>query len=142
MDVDDVAGLDERVAETLAGPLPVCREEDHLAVADAGEDFKRQGAGDDGMNVIARADGSGPVGMPVVLNGGAAGENIFKLSLPAMAALIGDEAIEHGGGGGLLQIEVESGLNTESVFMDFVGAKALFELATDFLLEPWGDGGV
>ncbi len=40
MDIDDVAGLDEGVAEALAGPLPVGGEKDDLAGADAGDDFK------------------------------------------------------------------------------------------------------
>ena len=44
MDVDDVAGLDECIAEALAGPLPVGGQQDDLLVADAGVNLKRQDA--------------------------------------------------------------------------------------------------
>ncbi len=72
------------------------------------------------MDVVAGVGGGGPVGMLVVLDGGPLGEDIFKLALPAMAALVGCQAVGHGAIGGLLQIEVEGGLDAEAVFVDFV----------------------
>ena len=53
VNVDHVAGLDQRIAVALAGPLPVLGQQHDLVVADAGVNLQRQDAGDQGMHIIA-----------------------------------------------------------------------------------------
>ncbi len=65
-------GLNERIRSTLAGPLPVRRQQDNIGVRlvrlpDAGVNFERQNARDEGVDVVARPRDQGPIGMAVVL---------------------------------------------------------------------------
>src|SRR5579863_5707188 len=140
MDIDEVAGLDEGVGVALAGPLPVIGYEHDVAGADAGVNLHGKHAGDDGVDVVAWRGFHGPVRVGVGLDEGAGGEDVFELALPAVAALVGGEAVHDGVVGGLLQIEVEGGLDAQAGFVDLFGAEALFELAADFFLEPGSDG--
>ncbi len=141
MNVDYVAGLDEGVAVALAGPFPIIGQQDDLVGADTGVNLEGQGAGDQGVDVVAGAGLHGPVGVLVVFEGTSGGEDVFQLARPvltgpAMAALVGSEAVGHGAVGGLLQVKVEGGLNFQAGFVDLLGTEAFFELAADFFLEP------
>ena len=142
MDIDDVAGLDERIAEALTGPLPIGGQQDHFSIADAGMNLERQSAGDDRVHIVTGTAGEGPVGMPVLFNVYAAGEDVFKLAFPAMAAFVDCETVGDCAVRRLLQSEIESGLDAEPVFVDFVRAESLLKFAAHFFLEPRGDGGV
>ena len=77
--------------------------------------------------------------MPVLLDREAVGENIFELAFPSVAALVGGEAVEHRAICGLLQVQIEGGLDAQAVFMDLVGAEALFQFTADFFLKPRRD---
>ena len=97
------------------------------------------------MNIVSGVGLHGPVGMPVVVERDAGGENVFQLAGavvtdPAMAALVGCKAIEDGAVGGLLQVEVEGGFNLQAGLVDLLGAEALLELLARLLLEPGSDG--
>jgi len=108
--------------------------------ADAGVNLKGQSARDEGVDVVAGMGLHGPVGMAVVLKRDAAGQDVLLLVFPAVAALVGGYAVGYGAVGGLLQVEVEGGLDFEAGFVDLLGAEALFEFAADFFLEPGGNG--
>ena len=69
VDVDNVAGFDQRIAVALSGPFPVFGQEDDFIVADAGANFERPGAGDQRMHVVAGTGLHRPVRMPVILDG-------------------------------------------------------------------------
>ena len=56
-----------------------------------------------------------------------------------MTALVGGEAIDHGAIGGLLQVEVERGVDAQAGLVHLLGAEALFELAPDLFLKPGSD---
>ena len=66
-------------------------------------------------------------------------EHVLDAAAPAVAALIGGQPVEHGAVGGLLQIEIEGGVDAQAGLVNLFGAEPLFELAADFLLEPGSD---
>ncbi len=57
-----------------------------------------------------------------------------------MAALVGGKAVGDGLIGGVLQIEIERGVDAQAGLVHFFRAKALLEFAADFFLEPGSDG--
>ena len=133
VDVDDVAGLDQRVAVAHAGPLPVGGQQHDLRAwlagrTDARVNFQRKHARDQRVNVVAGAGRDGPVGMPVGVERGAAGEDVFELALPSVAALVGGQAVEHGAVGRLLQVQIERGVDAQAGLVHLFGAEALFQL--------------
>ena len=151
MNVDDVAGLDEGIGGALAGPLPVWRQQDDLRAllagrADAGVNLQGQDAGDEGVHVVAGPGDDGPVGMPVVLEwrrrrsrGEPVVDHIFQVALPSVAALVGGQAIVDGAIGGLLQVQVERGVDAQAGLVDLLGAKALLEFLPHLFLKPGRD---
>src|SRR5580698_5981687 len=59
------------------------------------------------------------------------GNYVEQFSVPAMAALVGGEAVEQSLMRGFLQIHIERGVNTESAFEYLVAAILGFEIAAD-----------
>ena len=82
VDVDDVAGLDQRIAVALAGPFPVVGQEDDFIGADAGANFEGPRAGDQGMHVVAGPGLTAQSGCLYSSMVDAAGEDIFQLLAP------------------------------------------------------------
>ena len=74
--------------------------------------------------------------MLVIVERVAVCEHVVELALPAMPALIGGESIGEGFVGGLLQIEIERGVDAKSGFVHLLGAESLFKFAAHFFLEP------
>ncbi len=140
VDINHIARLEEGIRKVLAGPGPVAGQQNHLFRSDSGIDLKRQHAGHDGVNVISGVVGKGPVGMLVVLNGDAIVQNVLYPAAPAMTAFVSGQAIGHGVVGGLLQVEIEGGVDPQAGLVHFFAAEALFEFAAHFLLEPRGHG--
>ena len=105
--------------------------------------LQRQNARDHGMNVVAGAGLYHPVRMPVILDGAARGEHVFQLSRPvlthpAATALVGGQAIGHGGIGGFLQVQVERGFDPHARLVHLVGAEAIVQLLPHRFLKPRG----
>ena len=143
MNVDDVAGFDERVGEALAGPGPIFRREGNFGCADTGANLQRQHAGDHGMHVVAGAGFRGPIGMLVVLNGDAAGKDIFQLAGPALThpavpPLVDGEAVGDGAIGCFLEVQIERGFDLQAGLMHLFGSEAFLQLLPDLLLKPRG----
>src|SRR5580698_10209013 len=114
MNVDDVAGLDERIAVALAGPQPIGLQDDQFVVAHASANLERRRAGDNRMHIVAGSAGHRPVGMPVLRNRQAGCENVLELALPAMTALIFRESIKNRMISGLLQVQIERSFDLEA----------------------------
>src|ERR1700682_6266248 len=109
-DVTDVARL-QNIRELLLGPGSVglsegCGVASKLERGDAGA-----GRRNHGVNVSVGIGLVIPVEVSVFFDGQALGENVLQMSLPAMPALIGGEAVEERLVGGLLQIHIERGVN-------------------------------
>ena len=62
-----------------------------------------------------------------------AGQNILQMASPAVTALIGGQAVEHGAVGGVLQVHIERGVNPQAAFVNLVAAVFAFQIAADFL---------
>ena len=144
-DVDDVAGLGQRVAVALAGPLPVGGQKDNFrACLTAGpmraSNLERKRARDESMNVVAGSSGYSPVGMAIVIERARRSARTFSsLPRPAAPALVGGQAVGHGAIGRLLQVEIERGVDAQAGLVHLFGAEALFELAPHLFLEPGRD---
>ena len=78
-----------------------------------------------------------PIAVAVILQPLAALQNIFQLALPAVPPLISGHAIEHGLTRGLLQVEVERGVNPQSPLVNLVAAVFVLEIAANVFHKPW-----
>jgi hypothetical protein len=136
MHVDHVTGLDQRIAVTLAGPLPVVGEKHNLALAHARANLQGEHASHDGMNVVAGPGLHRPVGMLVVFDGAAAGEHVFLLANPAPPPLVDSQAVHDSAIGRLLQLQIKRGLHLQAGLVHLLGAEALFQLLPHLLLKP------
>ena len=140
MDVDHVARLDERIAKALAGPGPVFGQAgQHLSGADTRVNLERQHPGNDGVHVVSGVSGHRPVRVFVVLDRGASLQDVVELALPSVAPLVGGKPVANGLVRGLLQIEIERGVDAEAGLMHLLGAEALFKLAAHLFLKPGRD---
>ena len=92
------------------------------------------------MNVAACARRLTPIRMLVFLKNSAGTHNILEVSLPAMAALIGRQTIQHSLVCGLLQLDVKRGIDAQTTFMYFITSIFLFQITPHFLDEIGGDG--
>ena len=77
--------------------------------------------------------------MLVVLERGAVGKHVFELALPAVTALVGGESVSQGVVGGLLQVEIERGVDAQAGLVHLLGAESLFQFAANLFLEPGSD---
>ena len=70
---------------------------------------------------------------------GVRADDVLQMALPAVAALIGRSAIEHGLVGDALEIEVERGVDAQAGAVDLFCAELALELAPDLLDKVGGN---
>src|ERR1700751_1447888 len=139
MDIDDVADVEELVGGLEASPDPIWRSKHERLLADAGGDLVRKNAGDERVDVGSGRRGLSPVGMLEIVEADAAGDDVEEAPTPSAAALVGCEAVLYDAIGGLLEVEIERGVDLEAGFVHALRAVLAIEFAADFFDKPWSD---
>src|SRR3974390_506565 len=74
--------------------------------------------------------------MAVITQSGAGLDRVFKAAFPSMTPLIGCNAVQDSLIRSLLQVQIESGIDTKAGFMNLFGAESLIEFLPHLFLEP------
>src|SRR5579862_7362059 len=82
-----------------------------------------------------------PVGIDIFIERDAVSHNIVQMALPAVAAFISSQAVEHGLIGGPLQLHIEGGVNLQSALVDLVSTVLALKVAAN-LFDKIGSQGV
>ena len=127
------------VLQLAMGPGHVGRGEGGGVVAEFDRRRCRRRRRNQGMNIVIRLRLIVPVGVLVVRESDIVGQDVGKLSLPAVAALIGGQAVEHRLIRGALQVHVERGIDPQSPLVHAVGAVLVFQIAANLLDEIGGE---
>ena len=138
LDVADVAGL-ENVRELLLRPGDVGLTERGGVAAELQRSDSGAGGGDESVDVSVDFGLVIPVRVGIFLEDCSLGDDVFEMTLPAVAALVGGQAVEHGLIRGLLHVDVERGVDLQAAFVDLVGAVLAFEIAANFFDEIWSE---